>query len=75
MEGFNIIENISNDYYQGKLGVLINEMFTKLKQKNISEVNFFNEFVEDYFTKDCVYIIRMNREDKDWQFSKIYSIL
>ena len=36
MEGFNIIEQNSNDYYQGKLGILINEMFTKLKLKNIN---------------------------------------
>jgi hypothetical protein len=72
MEGYNIIEQGDNQYYQGKLGIIINEMFSKLKQNNMIEVNFFNEFVEDYFSKDCIYIIKMHRDDKDWKFSKFY---
>jgi hypothetical protein len=60
-------------YYPGKLVVLSNELFNKQKiTQNENNINYWHQYIERYFSPECVFSIIMSRENRTWTFSMIF---
>jgi hypothetical protein len=66
--------NLVNDkpqYYSGKLVVLTNELFNKLKiSKEDNVLKYWEWYTNRFFSENCTYSVIMNRDNRSWTFSK-----
>jgi hypothetical protein len=58
-------------YYPGRLVILTNELFNKQKiNQDDNNINYWQTYIERYFSPTCIYSIIMNRDNRHWTFSK-----
>lgn len=71
-----IITPLQNpEYFPGKLVVIINEYFNKHKHIKENSIEYWKDFVSNYFTEKCKYSIIIDQEGKDWTFNAGYKTL
>ena len=63
------------EYFPGKLVVIINEYFNKHKHIKENSIEYWKDFVANYFTEKCKYSIIISQEGKDWTFNSGYKTL
>jgi hypothetical protein len=58
-------------YYPGKLLVLTNEVFNKMKiNYKDNNILYWQDYTNTYFKQTCTFSLVMEREVKSWVFSK-----
>ena len=66
-----LLHNINNNYFPGKITILVQDLFNSQKKVNINDnETFWETYTNKYFSKNCVYSILYSRNNKEWKFSK-----